>query len=413
VAARARLDGLVRDAGERTRPILWRGALAIFREHPAWGGGAGSFNVLFESFRPERYQDEPQWAHSDYLNTLADYGAVGFVLFFGACGVVIWRCWRNRSPADSARGANLLRPPPGEGRSKTAPLQNDLSPADSAAIAHPWVEQGLAVGLLAFALHLFVDFHFKLPALAMAFAVCAALLVSWRWPTARSVGPVPDASPSEPDGPPIEGRPGGAGGWVRLAHGVAALGVLAALWFWGLPHDRAEALRYNAREAIDRQARTEAPATVRSATRARGRDAFARAVALDPKNAQAWADLSYALSLWMHEEPARTKELGREAEIAARRALALTAVLPEAWVRLGVALDMQDRWVEAGQYFARAVELAPAAANFRYYFAYHLSLRPVTQALARSTGDACLLLDPYHRAAQALRHQLATSPNAR
>jgi Flp pilus assembly protein TadD len=152
---------------------------------------------------------------------------------------------------------------------------------------------------------------------------------------------------------------------------------------------------------------------VRSATRARGHDAFARAVALDPKNAQAWADLSYALSLWMHEEPARTKELGREAEVAARRALALTAVLPEAWVRLGVALDMQDRWVEAGQYFARAVELAPAAVNFRYYFAYHLSLRPVTQALARSTVDACLLLDPYHRAAQALRHQLATSPNAR
>jgi len=410
---RARLDALVHDAGERTRPILWRGALAIFREHPAWGGGAGSFNVLFEQHRPERYQDEPQWAHSDYLNTLADYGAVGFGLFFGACGVMIWRCRRNRSPANTSRGANLLRPPSGEGRSKTAPLQNDHSPA-AAFLAHPWVEQGLAVGLLAFALHLIVDFHFKLPALAMAFAVCAGLVVSWRWPTARSFGPARGAAgSSEPDDPPTEGRPGAAGGWVRLAQGIAALGVLAAMWFWVLPHDRAEALRYGAREAIDRQARTEVSATVRSATRARGHDAFARAVALDPKNAQAWADLSYALSLWMHEEPARTKELGREAEVAARRALALTAVLPEAWVRLGVALDMQDRWVEAGQYFARAVELAPAAVNFRYYFAYHLSLRPVTQALARSTVDACLLLDPYHRAAQALRHQLATSPNAR
>ena len=172
-------------------------------------------------------------------------------------------------------------------------------------------------------------------------------------------------------------------------------------------------MRYGAREAIDRLARAEMSATGRSAIRARGRDAFARAVAIDPENAQAWADLSYALSLWMHEEPARTVELGREAEIAARRALALTAVLPEAWVRLGVALDMQDRWVEAGQYFARAVELAPAAVNVRYYLAYHFSLRPVTQELARATADACLLLDPSHRAAQALRHQLATSPNAR
>jgi len=440
---RARLDALVRDAGERTRPILWRGAVAIFREHPVWGGGAGSFNVLFEPYRPERYQDEPQWAHNDYLNTLADYGAVGFVLFFGACGVMIWRCWRSESPADSCRGASLLRPPTGEGRSKPAPLQNDGLPAAVSApvaavydrrdlpnsdmtavidrryslltafLAHPWVLQGLAVGLLAFALQLFVDFHFKLPALAMAFAVCAGLLVSGRWPTARSVAPTLDANPSESDGWPTDDRPAGVGRWVRIAQGVAALGVLAATCFFVLPHDRAEALRYDAREAIDRLARSEVPATARSATRARARDAFGRAVALDPGNAQAWADLSYALSLWMHEEPLRALELGRGAEVAARRALALTTALPEAWVRLGVALDMQDRWVEAGQYFARAVELAPAAVNIRYYLAYHLSLRPVTQELARAEADACLILDPSHRGAQALRQQLATSLNAR
>jgi len=247
----------------------------------------------------------------------------------------------------------------------------------------------------------------------MAFAVCAGLLVSWRWPIPQSVAPALDASLSEPDGAPIGDRPAGAGGWVRYAYGVAALGVLAAAIFFVLPHDRAEALRYGAREAIDRLARSDVPATGRSAKRVRAHETFARAVALDPGNAQAWADLSYALSLWMHEEPARTVELGREAEVAARRALALTAVLPEAWVRLGVALDMQDRWVEAGPYFARAVELAPAAVNIRYYLAYHLSLRPVTQALARSTVDACLLLDPSHRAAQALRQQLATSPSAR
>ena len=468
---RSRLDALVRDTGERTRPILWRGALAIFREHPLWGGGAGSFNVLFEQHRPERYQDEPQWAHNDYLNTLADYGAVGFVLFFGVCGAMIWRCARcgagSPNPAEkSGAGAaacgdaaqqnpaavaafgdaalqypaaeahcpfDKLRVPSQSREGQRAPPvaagydRRDRPHSDSAVIdrryssaaattaflTHPWVEQGFAVGLLAFALHLFVDFHFKLPALAMAFAVCAGLLVSWRWPAARSVGPALDAGPSESDGLPTNNRPARAGGWMRYAYGVVALGVLAATWFFVLPHDRAEALRYGAREAIDRLARSETPPTGRSATRARAHEAFARAVALDPGNAQAWADLSYALSLWMHEEPARTVELGREAEVAARRALALTAVLPEAWVRLGVALDMQNRWVEAGQYFARAVELAPAAVNIRYYLAYHFSLRPVTQALARATADACLLLDPSHRAAQALRQQLATSLNAR
>ncbi len=425
---RARLDALVRDAGERTRPILWRGALAIFREHPMWGGGAGSFNVLFEQHRPANFQDEPQWAHNDYLNTLSDYGAAGFVLFFGACGVMIWRCRRSHSPSDASRGANLLRAVPGDGRSKTAPLQDsshpearwgqrapptESEPSAIASLAHPWVQQGLAVGLLAFAFQLFVEFHFKLPALAMAFAVCAALLVAWRWPAAQFVAPAPDAGPTNRDDLPINGRPPRAAGWLRLVQGLAAPGVFAVTLFFVLPHDRAEALRYDAREAIDRLARPETPTTGRSVTRARAHEAFARAVALDPKNAQAWADLSYVLSLWMHDEPARTVALGREAEVAARRALALTTILPEAWVRLGVALDMQDRWVEAGQYFARAVELASASVNIRYYYAYHLSLRPVTQALALATADACLLLDPSHRAAQALRQQLATSLSAR
>jgi hypothetical protein len=78
-----------------------------------------------------------------------------------------------------------------------------------------------------------------------------------------------------------------------------------------------------------------------------------------------------------------------------------------------VALDMQDRWVESGQYFARAVELAPAVVNVRYNYAYHLSLRPVTRALALAMADTCLRLDPSHRAAQVLRQQLATSPSAR
>ncbi|MBI5381751.1 MAG: O-antigen ligase family protein, partial [Opitutae bacterium] len=115
---RARLDAAVQDAGERTRPIMWRGAWQIFAEHPAWGGGAGGFNVLFEKHRPERYQDEPQWAHNDYVNTLADYGAVGFALFFGACGFIVWRC---------RRGARMVSGANGEAQGRGADLPHSAS----------------------------------------------------------------------------------------------------------------------------------------------------------------------------------------------------------------------------------------------------------------------------------------------
>src|SRR5690606_14368283 len=43
-----RFTALVRDAGERSRPVLWRAGWAIFRAHPIFGSGAGSYNVMFE-----------------------------------------------------------------------------------------------------------------------------------------------------------------------------------------------------------------------------------------------------------------------------------------------------------------------------------------------------------------------------
>ncbi|MEY3775109.1 MAG: hypothetical protein RLZZ129_1889 [Verrucomicrobiota bacterium] len=82
---RERFDALVAESGERTRRIMWRGAWQLFRENPVWGSGAGSYNIAFEKHRPEHYQLNSQWAHNDYLNTLSDYGAVGFGLFLVPC----------------------------------------------------------------------------------------------------------------------------------------------------------------------------------------------------------------------------------------------------------------------------------------------------------------------------------------
>ena len=94
---RERFTQLVRESGELSRPVLWRAAWNLWLEKPVAGTGAGSFNVAFERHRPARFLDEPQWAHNDYLNTLSDYGVIGFALFFGAIGAIAWRAVRGAS----------------------------------------------------------------------------------------------------------------------------------------------------------------------------------------------------------------------------------------------------------------------------------------------------------------------------
>jgi O-antigen ligase len=368
---RERFTALVRDAGELSRPILWRVGWQLFREHPAAGTGAGSYNVLFEQHRPEGFVLEPKWAHNDYLNTLSDYGAVGFALFFGACGMVAWRCARGR---------------------------RDTTACADIAVNSPNLTGALAVGVAAFAMQLFVDFHFKIPALAMAFAAVCALIVQQCWQTAAAERPLRLRA--------------------RSICGAAAIACAAATVFFALPRFRAEALRYRAHRAIDRVALYQPDAAGYRAALPGVRADLARAVALDPANAQAWADLSYALSLAPHAEPERGADqpwilgLGREAEAAAERALALTKVSGEFFIRRGVARDMQGRWLDAGDDFTKATSLHPTQARAWYYYAYHLSLNPRDPGMTDVALAFCLRLDPGNSDGLALRQHLAISRKA-
>lgn len=353
---------LVADAGEVTRPIMWRGAWQIFRAHPAVGGGAGSYNVLFEAHRPGRYQDEPRWAHNDYLNTLSDYGAVGFALFFGVGGLLAWRAGRGR-----------------------APRQRDW-------LDEPRVAGALVAGGAAFGLQLFVDFHLKIPALAMAVATVAALLVQRAWP--------------EDEAPAPATRAGRAGALL------VALAVTLAVIGWVEPYYRGEALRYAARQSLNRLAAGQPSLAEQRATLERARADLGRAVQVAPANAQAWSDLAYATSLGARVEPARAGELGRAAEAAARRALGLSAAVPEFWLRCGVALDMQGRRAEGGAALVQALVLAPASANVWFYHSYHLSLNSGDPGLALAAVETCLRLDPDNAEAQLLRHRLVAGRRA-
>jgi len=343
---RERVNQLVADAGEKTRPILWRGAWRIFEEHPAFGGGAGGFNALFEKFRPVGFRDEPVYAHCDYVNTLCDYGAVGFVLLFGAIGAIVWRCSGARGLAGAA-----------------------------------------FTGLLAFGFHLMVDFHLKVPALAMVFAAVSGFVTSEAWP-----------EPERREGP------GGAG-----ARAVALMVALAFALFTfqgAVPMFRAEALRHAARHAIDKMGEKGVDVSGQRTELAEIRDELTRAVALDPMNAQAWSDKAYAESLWTLVEPAETMKLGVSVERDAGVAVSLCPYVAEFWIRKGIGLDMQRRWIEGGDCTVNALQLAPNRADTWYYQAYHLSLVPNEAGPALAAADVCLRLDPGLLLAQALRKRL-------
>lgn len=358
-AARGRMDPFLTGEFEQSRPILWRAGWQIWERAPWFGSGAGSYNVVFDQYRPSHFRPEPDWTHNDYLNTLSDYGAVGLVLWAGAGGAMLllgWRQWRR-----------LRRE-----------LRNDRD------LLQSWRWKfGLWLGLLAFALHLAVDFHTKIPALAYL----GALLAGWL---------LREETPAH-DHPPV------AAGW-RGAAIITAVAALGLGWLRADPLYRAEGLRMDWRWKIDKLAQGEGtidqivpPALVK----------FQQAVAIDPRNGQAWGDLSYAMALSWHVTQGNVLAIGRRAEGAARAAISRCAVMAEFWVHLGVALDMQARHDEGEEAFRRALLLAPHSAEWHYYYAHHLSVLPGRRTEALRAVATCLTLDPGNAQAEALRGRLA------
>jgi O-antigen ligase len=356
-AAKTRIDPFLRGEFESSRLLMWRVGVGLWERAPVLGTGAASYNVLFDQLRVRGHRHEPEWTHNDYLNTLSDYGLVGFVLWVGAGGGLMWLGWRRIQALRAENRAGLPILESARGR------------------------LGLWLGLFAFAVHLSVDFHTKIPALAWWFAWVLALMLR----------------PARPAAAP------------RWAIAGVLTGVLAVVG-WVAPRadaaNRAEALRYEARWKIDRIAT--------------GKEALdqvvpwallnlQRSVQIDPANGCAWGDYSYAVALSWHVTRMNARATGERAEAAARQALRLSPVVAENWVHLGVACDMQGRHEEAEAAFRRALELAPHTAEWHYYLAYHLAARPGRRDEALRSTQTCLDLDPSNTQAESLRARLAES----
>lgn len=342
---------------ERSRPILWRAAVEIWRRSPWVGTGAASYNVLFDEVRPRGFHDEPQWTHNDYLNTLSDYGLVGFVAAAMGGGGLLWLGWR-----------------------AVRRVRREMPVASGLFARWRW-RQGLWLGLVAFSIHLLVDFHTKIPALLFTAAIASALLLRDEPALLRVVPPA----------------------W-RWLGAPLALVILAVGGFVGAPAYRAEALRYGWRQRLD--AAVAGPPAGLDLAVPQALESLEQAVAVDSANAQAWSDLSWATALTWHVTHGDLGLIGKRSETAAQHAVQICPVLGEFWVRKGVALDMQARHDDAEALFRRAIALAPNRADWHYALAYHLNALSGREREAREELETCLALDPENSAAVSLRARL-------
>ncbi|HEY8240823.1 MAG TPA: O-antigen ligase family protein [Kiritimatiellia bacterium] len=91
------------------RIALWKDTLGMIRDNPAWGHGPGSYRWVFPHFKRHltAYLD-PQFAHNDYLHTLAEYGAVGATLAGAAAMIALFSLLARARKCERERDAALI-----------------------------------------------------------------------------------------------------------------------------------------------------------------------------------------------------------------------------------------------------------------------------------------------------------------
>lgn len=145
-----------KEVDDSLRFTLWQPAIEIWKEHPWIGAGPAHFDHQFRSHRPLMVQRQPNRVHNDYLNTLADWGVIGFGLVASCWALLAWglaKTWSFVRGSFSELGER-------KGSNKFA------------------VVLGTSLGLLAILFHSVVDFNMHIPANAILVTVWMALLAS-------------------------------------------------------------------------------------------------------------------------------------------------------------------------------------------------------------------------------------------
>jgi hypothetical protein len=137
------------------RRDMWAAAARMWRDHFWWGVGPAHFDYRFGEYRPEILQMRPGRTHNDYLNLLADWGTAGGIIVLAGMAAFARGLWQTRRHV--RRSGNHF--------------------GDAMSNRHAFF-LGASCGLLALAVHSFVDFNLHIPANAILGVTLLALLSS-------------------------------------------------------------------------------------------------------------------------------------------------------------------------------------------------------------------------------------------
>ena len=138
-----------------TRWSLWQAAGRMWADHPWFGVGPAHYDYYFRQYRPETLQERPDRAHNDYINLLADWGAVGGAIVFSGMGIFVF--WLKKTWPHVRREENAF----GTGQSNRFAFY-----------------LGTVCGLAALAVHSAMDFDLHIPAIALTGVMLLALVAS-------------------------------------------------------------------------------------------------------------------------------------------------------------------------------------------------------------------------------------------
>lgn len=298
-----------------SRVLFWKSAVSIWQDNFWTGAGPNHYDWRFPEHRHWLSQKRPLYTHSDYLNTLADYGTIGGAIVGVGLFVLTWGVFRSWK---YVRRTNEIATKPSN---------------RSAAVL------GCAIGLFAIALHSAVDFNMHIPANALVAVLLMAVLSShWRFATERFwVNP----------------------GWVgRIA------GVLLLLGSMGYLSVQAYRLGVEGHYiAKGKGLKLEPKAQL---------EMYKKAHAVESSNAETALMIGELIrqEAWRGEENYR--ELAREALGWFEKAIELNPWDSHGYLKAGMCLHWLDQPKKAGEYFDKALRLDPKSSFVLGLYGWHL-----------------------------------------
>lgn len=312
--------------GEEARGEIWQTAIEQFKSAPVLGTGSGTFQYQERFYRKPSQISDSVYAHNDYLQLLAEYGALGMA------GLLFFLVTHLRHGMRTVRSLVSDRP------DLSTRLQSN--------------RLALTIGALcvvsAYVVHSFFDFNLHIPANTLLLAAVFGFLAN---PGMRS-----------PSAPELQSK---FGGWVKLA--APALGLWLAIK--GLPTLPGEHLTEQSRQQLVHSLQTPNPVTPPAAV-----ESATRALSYDARNPFTYLYLGQALvevSQTADGSEERSAVLARAAD-AFQKGLILFPQDRELLLGTGATLDALQLFEEAAPFYRRAVEWNPNSSRVRALYAAHL-----------------------------------------